>query len=179
MDPWPATEDLVRRLAADPAAVGWDLPSFVTAYSLHDSDLEEVRLDALGGLLLLIALDTVWNPQVPPAFDRLVVRLPVVYAAHWTQGAWHQNTISGATSALVNAAERERMLADGTVDLRAYSGSRDDIGPPFADDTLTRTTLECMNWSRLRLLHGGTATLLCTDAAGVATPLPKRGRTAG
>ena len=179
VDEWPATGDLLGRLFrtdGSAEAVGWDLPSFLAAYSLHDSALAEVRLDPWAGLLLLVQWDMVWNPQVPTDFDRLVIGIPAVYACSWSQGGWHQTTIAGATSAVVAAAEREQMLADGSVDLRAFQGPRDEILPAFDDPTLTRTTLDGGNWSRLRVSHGGAVSFLCIDAAGRAGPLPKRGR---
>lgn len=178
MQPWPSTAELLRRLyaATEPAgSVAWDLPSFLAAYTLHDSGLAEVRLDPPGGLLVLIDWDMVWNKRVPPQYRNLVIGIPTIYSVTWAQGGWHQNTLSDATSERVSPAERSRMLEDGSVDLRPFQGARDDVPPPFEDEGLTRTTFESMNWSRLTVLHGSSVRLLCLNDAGHAGELPRGG----
>lgn len=176
MEDWPATPELLRRLytTAEPIeAVAWDLPSFLAAYTLHDSALAEVRLEQSSGLLVLIDWDVVWNKRVPLQYQNLVIGIPTVYSVHWSQGGWNQNTLSGATSERVSAEERRRMLEDGSVDLRAYQDAKDGLAPPFDDEGLTRTTFESMNWSRLTVLHGSDVRLLCLDSEGHAGPLPR------
>jgi hypothetical protein len=176
MQSWPTTLELLRRLytAAEPIeAVAWNLPSFLARYTLHDSDLAEVRLEQGGGLLVLIEWDMFWNKRVLPEFRNLVIGIPTIYAVQWSQGGWNQGTLSDATSERVSAEERARMLEDGSVDLRAYQGATDEFKPPFEDEGLTRTTFESMNWSRLTVLHGGTVHLLCLDDEGRAGQLPR------
>ena len=178
MEPWPATTELLRRLytVAEPTeAVAWDLPSFLAVYTLHDSGLAEVRLEQSNGLLVLIEWDMFWNKRVLPQYRNLVIGFPIVYSVQWSQGGWNQNTLSGATSQPVSAEERRRMLEDGSVELRAYKGARDELTPPFEDERLTRTTFESMNWSRLTILHGGDVRLLCLDDEGRAGQLPRDG----
>src|SRR5437588_10405582 len=109
MEPWPATPDLHRRLytTAEPIeAVAWDLPSFLAAYTLHDSGLAEVRFEQSDGLLVLIEWDMHWNKRVPPQFQNLVIGIPMIYAVQWSQGGWNQNTLSDANSERVSADER-------------------------------------------------------------------------
>ena len=127
------------------------------------------------GLLVLIDWDMCWNKRVPPQFRNLVIGLPRVYSVQWSQGGWNQSTLSGATSERVSAEERRRMLEDGSVELRAYQNAKDDLPPPFEDEGLTRTTFECMNWSRLTVLHGADVRFLCLDDEGRAGPLPRDG----
>jgi hypothetical protein len=176
MESWPATLDLLRRLytTAEPIeAVAWDLPSFLAAYTLHDSALAEVRLEQSDGLLVLIQWDMHWNKRVASQYQNLVIGIPMVYSVQWSQGGWNQNTLSGAASERVSAEERRQMLEDGSVELRAYQNARDEVPPPFEDEGLTRTTFESMNWSRLTVLHGGDVRFLCLDDEGRAGRIPR------
>ena len=69
MHPWPATSELLRRLyttAGPSEATAWDLPSFLAAYTLHDSGLVEVRLEQSDGLLVLIDWDKIAYPYLDP-----------------------------------------------------------------------------------------------------------------
>jgi hypothetical protein len=178
MDPWPSTPELLRRLYSavePPEAVAWDLPSFLAAYTLHDSGLAEVRLEQSDGLLVLINWDMHWNKRVLPEYRNLVIGIPLVYSVQWAQGGWNQDTLSGAVSERVSQEECGRMLENGSVDLSAYQGARDDIPPPFEDEGLTRTTFQSMNWSRLTVLHGGNVRLLCLNEEGQAGHLPTVG----
>ena len=182
MEAWPPTHDLLRRLyaTAEPVeATAWDLPSFLAACTLHDSALVEVRLGKWGGLLVLIDWYMHWNKRVLPQFRNLVIGVPRADSVQWSQGGWHQNTLSGATAERVKARERRRMLEDGSLDSRAYQGARDETPPPFEDEGLMRTTFESMNWSRLVVLHGSDVRLLCLDEEGRAGALPRGGVTGG
>lgn len=67
------------------------------------------------------------------------------------------------------------MLEDGSVELGAYQGAKDELTPPFEDEGLTRTTFESMNWSRLTVLHGGDVRLLCLDDELRAGQMPRGG----
>src|SRR4051812_49056341 len=96
MESWPQTLDLLRRLyttAEPPEAVGWDLPSFLAAYTLHDSSLAEVRLEQSDGLLVLIQWDMHWNKRVASQYQNLVIGIPMIYSVKWSQGGWNMNTL--------------------------------------------------------------------------------------
>jgi hypothetical protein len=176
MERWPATPELLRRLYAtvEPIeAVAWDLPSFLSAYTLHDSGLAGVRLEPTGGLIVSIEWDVFWNKRVGPRYQNLVIGIPTVYSLRWSRGGWNQNTLNGATSPRVSAEERRGMLEDGSVDLRAYQGAADELAPSFEDEGLTRTVFELMNWSRLTVLHAGDVRLLCLDDQGRPGTLPR------
>lgn len=178
MESWPTTPELLRRLytTVEPIeAVAWDLPSFLAMYTLHDSGLGEVRFEQSDGLLVLIDWDMHWNKRVLPQYQNLVIGIPMIYAVHWTQGGWNQNTLSDATSERMSAEERGRMLEEGSVELRAYQNVKDELAPPFDDEGLTRTTFESMNWSRLTVLHGADVRLLCLDDEGRAGQIPRSG----
>jgi len=175
---WPSTNELLDRLYADDdpdEVVLWDMPSFLAAYTLHDSHLTEVRFEQTQGMLVLIDWDLHWNKAVLPEYQNLLIGIPMLYSVHWNQGSWHQSTLDGATSDLVPEVERRRMLDDGSVDLRAYQGVNDEIPPPFEDETLTRTTFELMNWRRLSVLHGQEVRILCLNDEGQAGHLPRAG----
>jgi hypothetical protein len=168
--------DLLRRLynSAEPVeSVTWDMPSFLAGYTLHDSAFVEARLTERDGLLILIDWDMHWNRKVRPQYNRLVIGLPVVYSVSWSQGGWRQSTLSDATSQRLTEHERNQMLERGDIDLGAFQGSRDELPPPFDDESLTRTIIEWCNWTRLTILHGGEARLLCLDDAGAAGELPR------
>ncbi len=172
---WPVTSELLRRLysATEPIeAVVWDLPSFFDAYTLHDSSLIEVRLAQSDSLLVMVDWDMHWNKRVQPQYHRLVIGIPMVYSLQWSQGNFNLNTLIGATSECVSEEERRRMLEDGSIDLRAYQGAKDELGPPFEDEGLTRTTFESINGSQLTVLHGREVRLLCLDDEGRAGQIP-------
>lgn len=176
MERRPSTDELLRRLytTSEPTkATTWDLPSFLAKYTLHDSSLAEVRFEQSDGMLVLIDWDMHWNPRVPPEYSNLVIGIPMIYSIAWAQGGWNQNTLSGATSARVSQEERNQMLDDGSVELRAYQLGTGGIPAPFEDEGLTRTTFESMNWSQLTVLHGAEVRFLCLDKDGRAGHLPQ------
>jgi hypothetical protein len=182
METWPPTTDLLRGIYTNPErvdAIPWEMPAFLSAYTLHDSALIEVRLEQSDGLLVLIEWDMHWNKRVLPQFRNLVIGIPVAYSLEWKQGSWNQNTLSGANSARISADERRQMLENGDIELGAYQGAKDEISPPLEDEGLTRTTFRSMNWSRLMVLHGKDIHLLCMDDEGRAGELPRVDVTGG
>jgi hypothetical protein len=176
MEQWPPTDELLRRLygTAEPVeSTAWDMPSFLAAYTLHDSSLAEVRLTRSDGLLIFIDWDMHWNRKVRQEYNNLIIGIPMVYSVAWSQGGWSQSTLGGATSERVAESERNAMLENGTIELRAFQGAKDEIPPAFEDEGLTRTTFDRMNWSRMTILHGGEARFLCLDDHGKAGPMPR------
>lgn len=163
MKQWPSTIELVKLLHTSPNTAAWDLPAFLATYSLHDSGLMETVVDQWHGLLALIQWDMHWNRRVESQYQNLVIYIPTIYSVDWVQGSWKQSTLCGAESVRVSQEEREQMLANGSVDIRAYQHAKDEILPPFNDEGLTRTIFQSVNWSRLTVLHGNDIKLLCMD----------------
>jgi hypothetical protein len=179
MEHWPPTDDLLRRLysTAEPVeSIAWDMPSFLAGYTVHDSNLADIRLSPRDGLLILIDWDMVWNPRVPRQYHNLVIGVPQLYSVSWSEGSSRYYALADATSERVTEAERTAMLESGPIDLRAFQGGTDEIPPPFEDQALTRTTVTGMNWSRLTILHGGEVRFLCLDDDGTAGPIPRESR---
>lgn len=151
----------------------WDMPSFLEQYTLHDSQLQEVRLIPGAGLLVLIDWDLHWNAIIPQPYNTLVIQFKVPYVTNWHQGAWHQSTLEGATSIKVSNEEREKMLNESAIDLRALQQGTDEIQPYMLDDTLTRTVFEGMNWGALEVLHNQQVCFTCFDNSGNTWSIPR------
>lgn len=168
--------DVVARVF-DPSvlaqAIGWDMPSFLRAYTLHDSALEEFRHSPSVGVAIVINWDLHWNRNIPHDYRWLAIVFPLPYSLTWTQGSWHYSTLEGAASEFVSAADRERMLADGSVELQAFRNQRDEIQPCVFDESLTRTVFQGMNWSRITILHNEEVRFLCFDDLGSLFAIPK------
>lgn len=154
------------------------MPEFLDAYTLHDSSLVEVHLACVPSFttFLVIDWDLVWNSVIPATFGRLLIRIPIVYCADWTEGSWQDSTIGGAESRRLLDDQRAQLLEDGRNDLRAYQ--TDDmrhgtVRHPAMDDTVTRTTVEGISWCKLELLHSGYVEFVCINENGVAFPIPK------
>jgi hypothetical protein len=154
-------------------ALAWDMPAFLQTYTLHDSVLEEVRHSPRGGIAVVIDWDLHWNPAIPPSYRTLALVFPIPYSFIWTQGSWHYATLDGATSEVVPAADRERMLSDGSMEVRAFQNHPDEISPCAFDDSLTRTVFQGINWSRITILHNSGVRLFCFDDAGTWFAIPK------
>jgi len=144
----------------------WDMPAFLGAYTLHDSHLVSVEILPWIGALVSIQWDLHWNRVVPSDHESLVIRFSTPYSVRWTQGAWHQSTLSGAKSEPISTSGREAMLESGEFDPRAYQGKRSDIEAPMFDGSLTRTVFELMNWSALTIVHSERVQLACLDKNG-------------
>jgi hypothetical protein len=67
-----------EKLLAEQAAV-WDMPSFLQAYTLHDSSLLEIRVRPSADLLVLIDWDLHWNSTIPSQYNLLVIRFAMPY----------------------------------------------------------------------------------------------------
>jgi hypothetical protein len=160
-----------ERLLSERAAI-WDMPSFLKAYTLHDSSLLEIRARPSADLLVFIDWDLYWNSVIPSQYNLLVIRFVMPYWAKWLQGSWHQPTLGGATSSVVLESEREIMLNDDRFDLRAFQGGKDEIQPPMLDASLTRTVFEFINWGECEILHGGEVAFACFDDAGHPWAIP-------
>jgi len=157
-------------------AVKWDMPSFLQHYTLHDSNLTEFRLIPGIGAVLCVSWDLVWNNIIPAGFDSLVIRIRVPYWVNWNQGSLDLQTILEAVSELATPAEREQMMADGTVKLEYFGNQKDkmslDCSPCVFDESLTKTTLECISGNDLTVLHGREIQLICMNEAGDKTVIP-------
>ena len=175
------TAQYLQSAFASKEVVAWSMPEFLATYTLHDSQLMEwhgIRVPSIS-MFLVIHLDLVWNSAVPPPFDRLLIRLPIVYRANWTEGSWQDSTIEGAESARLPDEERTRLLEDGRNDVRAYQ--TDDGWPltlkhPAMDETLTKTTISGINWCKLELLHAGNVEFVCASDKGELFRIPKSNR---
>jgi hypothetical protein len=168
--------DVIARLF-DPSllerALAWEMPAFLQAYTLHDSVLEEFRHSPSGGIAIVIAWDLHWNRNIPQNYRKLAIVFPLPYSLTWTQGSWYYATLDGGTSESVPLIEREQMLADGSVEIRAFQNERDEIQPCAFDESLTRTVFQGINWSRITILHNRKVHFLCFDEAGSLFAIPK------
>jgi hypothetical protein len=144
----------------------WSMPEFLSAHTLHDSHLWEFRTCPPSEGVLLILFDLVWNKTVPRDYDRLVLRLPSMRKAIWTAGVatWGQTTVAGATTALVSPHDRMKLLEDGLQ--RAVPNEPDAVLEHLMDENLARTTIDCMDWGKLVLLHCNTVFAVCADESG-------------
>ena len=148
------------------------MPSFLERYTLHDSDLLEIRIRPSADMLIFINWDLHWNKEISSEFNLLVIRFNLVYRTKWLEGAWHQNTLSGAESKVVSEIEREQMLDDKCFDLRAYQNQRSDIEAPMMNASLTHTTFEIMNWGGYEVLHSAEVDFFCIDEFGNLGEIP-------
>jgi hypothetical protein len=154
-------------------ALVWDMPAFLHVYTLHDSVLEEFRHSPSGGIAIVIDWNLHWNRTIPDNYRKLAIVFPLPYSLAWTQGSWYYATLDGAISESVPAVERERMLSDGSVEVRTFQNERDGIQPCAFDESLTRTVFQGINWSRITILHNGEVRFLCFDETGSPFPIPK------
>ena len=142
----------------------WNMPSFLNAYTLHDSSLLEFRIKPSDSLIVFINWDLHWNKNISPEFDLLVIRFAKVYWMKWLEGAWQQPTLDGAESKIISESEREQMLDDSRFDLQAYQNQNNDA--PMMDENLTHTVLSSMNWGKCEILHGQEVSFGCFDELG-------------
>jgi hypothetical protein len=153
-------------------ALAWDMSSFLMAYTLHDSVLDEFRHSPLGGIAIVIDWDLHWNRTIPENYRKLAIVFPLPYSLTWSQGSWYYATLDGAISESVPAAERTLMLSDGSVEVRAFQNERDEIQPCAFDESLTRSVFRGINWSRITFLHNREVRFLCFDQAGSLFAIP-------
>ena len=130
------------------------MAAFLERFSLHDSGLVDLHLDALGAAQLTVAVDRHWNAAVPAGHDTLVLRFERAYSLRWHQGSWCGSGLQGAESSILDTAAREALFDSGEFDLSAYQGGRDEIPHPADDSDLTLTRVAFSNWGALEILHG-------------------------
>lgn len=172
------TAQYLQSAFASKEAVAWSMPEFLATYTLHDSQLmgwHGIHVPTIS-MFLVFNFDLVWNSAVPPPFDRLLIRLPLLYRADWTEGSWQDATLAGAESVRLPEEERARLLEDGRNDVRAYQ--TDDGWPltlkyPAMDETLTKTTIRGINWCKLELLHAENVEFVCASDMGELFRIPK------
>lgn len=141
------------------------MPVFLRRFSLHDSGLAGIALDAQHRLFVDIVFDLHWNRSVPAGHDALLMRFGRTYQVNWHEGSWPETTLSDAISSQFDDAARAALLDDPQFDLRAYQGRSDLVSHPADDESLTRTVFNVMNWGRLEVLHGADTRLVVFDAA--------------
>ncbi len=144
----------------------WNMPSFLNAYTLHDSSLLEFQVKPFEGLIVFVNWDLHWNKNISPEFNLLVIRFTKVYWMKWLEGAWQQPTLASAESRIISESEREQMLNDSRFNLQAYQNQNNDA--PMMDVTLTSTVLNLMNWGKCEVLHGKEVSFGCFDELGNA-----------
>jgi len=142
------------------------MPVFLRRFSLHDSSLIGISLDAQHRLFVEVALDLHWNRSVPAGHDALLLRFELTYQVHWIEGSWLGTTLSDATSSQVDAEARAALLDDPQFDLRAYQGRSDSVSHPAEDESLTRTAFNLITWGCLEVLHGSDTRVVVADASG-------------
>lgn len=150
----------------------WDMPSFLSAYTLHDSSLEETRLAPGPGMLMIFAWDLYWNRAISPSYDLLAIRVNLPYYVAWRQGEDTQPTVDDAISGLVPEADRERLFTEIALDLGAYRSGHGFTPSPQYDRGLTHTVVDLMNGSRLEILHTADVRFVCFNDKGEAGDIP-------
>ncbi len=156
-------------------ALVWDMPSFLERYTLHDSQLCEIKLVPILGAILRVQWDLFWNKPIPDGFDELVIRFHDTYWLNWNQGRLDLPTILEANSRIVTTAEREAMMNDGTVDLKCFDFRQEtsfDIQPCAFDELLTKTSIECIAGHNISILHGKAIQIVCINEAGERAVVP-------
>src|SRR5690348_16316410 len=85
---------------------------FLERFTLHDSGLSAMTLDAMDHLTLEFNFDLAWNSAVPAGFTTLLMRFERPYRIVCTTGAWIQATVADIESVAVDREERTTLLDD-------------------------------------------------------------------
>jgi hypothetical protein len=140
---------------------------FVGRFTLHDSGLIAMTLDAMDHLTLEFGFDLAWNSAVPTGFTTLLMRFERPYRIVCTTGAWIQATVADIESVAVDRAERTALLDDLRWSLRAYQGPEPMYKlHPGEDEYLTRTKLVFVNWAQIEILHSAPIRCAIGDQSG-------------
>lgn len=155
-------------------AISWDMPSFLAAYALHDSQIESFAVaDTFSGdlgLVVQIDWDLHWSPHIPSDFSALAIRFPCAYFVNWARGGLRMSILAEVTSELCTESEREALLSDSRIDIGSFRDP--DVLHPAFDMTLAKTNFQCIGGNALTVIHGSGISLLCHDNKGHHFRLP-------
>ena len=178
---------LGRRIIADDfpwaRATSAPLPTFLAAYTLHDSSWLGWYLRPNRDAVAVIHWDAYYtNGLVPPTgtvahWPLLLVRVERLYQLHMNPALGAQGdaaipilakTIAVAASTPLSAAEREAMLEYAL----CQPGRQERLSDYLLDDPLYRTVFQSSGHGQALALHGGETRLLCLDQNGEVLPIP-------